>query len=49
MVRVKLFLAALLLTAFAFAFGNAAFADGGPLILCPPKAKWCRCTLPTCN
>ena len=25
-----------------------AFADGGPLILCPPKAKNCKCTLPHC-
>jgi hypothetical protein len=25
------------------------YADGGPLFLCPPRSKTCKCTLPNCN
>src|SRR6266436_5827511 len=38
-----LLLAGMVLAAFA-----PAFADGGPLILCPPRSKTCVCTLPRC-
>lgn len=46
--RWKLFLAAMTLLAGMALTARAAFADGGPLILCPPKSKTCVCTLPHC-
>lgn len=45
--KIGISIAILLLSAIA-TFSAAAFADGGPLILCPPKAKNCQCTLPHC-
>jgi len=45
----RVLFAGLLLAGMALAlFAPAAFADGGPLILCPPKSKTCVCTLPHC-
>lgn len=46
--RVRLFLLAMIAVIALACFATAAFADGGPLILCPPKSKTCKCTLPRC-
>jgi len=46
--RVKLFVLAMIAVITLACFATGAFADGGPLILCPPKAKNCQCSLPHC-
>jgi len=46
--RKTLFVVAFIIAIAAAAIAPAAFADGGPLILCPPKAKNCVCSLPHC-
>lgn len=47
--RVKWFILLMGLFAGLALSSRCVMADGGPLILCPPKAKNCRCTLPSCN
>jgi hypothetical protein len=49
MTRIKLFIAAVLLVTALAAVGGQAFADGGPLPLCPPKSTTCKCTVFSCK
>lgn len=46
--RITLFVLALVMAIGAIA-STSAFADGGPIFTCPPKAKNCECTLPSCK
>jgi hypothetical protein len=49
--KLKLFVIAAALALTAWASSKPAFGllDGGPIFLCPPGSKTCRCTVTSCK
>lgn len=45
-IRIAILTVAMVGTFIAASFQPISAADGGPLILCPPKQKGCQSTLP---